>query len=802
MNWLEYELSLNNKPSIVKPVYIGIDFGTSTSVVSRAYINGKKVDIEPLKLNQPEQYGGVSRHYLANSVLAWKDKKLLWGQDAYRLKPLLTEGVNVFSSFKMKLGLAIGPTYPQTQLSQNRATTDVKIETAEDATEVFFKHLINTVKQETQINNLSQYRFAFSVPASFEANQRRSLLTALETNGISEKQCCLIDEPNAAFLSFLYQATKNDEQTPIIDKLKNQECNILVYDFGAGTCDISILQVSMKERIKSRNLAISKFTALGGDDIDLAIAKKVLVDQLLGDKKYDIEGRDIDEILVPKLKATAENLKIDVNKWLAQKGFRELEQIYNYADIGFETLSIKEVKLRKDKSFDLEKPKLYLHDFAKIMEEFVGEYHEAYSKHHIIAPIYDALQKAELIADDLDAVLFIGGSSKSPLVQSCVIRELTQNDENIDFIIPKDLQAHVSQGAAVHCFNYFGLGIDCVEPITSESVYIITQNDAMSMVIPASSSVPSKTPFRTELVVSNDNQSMIELPICVGNKNKLLGILSIHADEDWEFGGEKTFERGDVVIVKAQINHEKLLLVEATVNEKVATTQILNPLANEELSSKQMQVLKAKQAFNQSLLDNQGRPTKYVVKEYIRALENADEFELAADFYIALERLDKTENHATQICHLYDRAGMKRKSDYWAEIAHKRDPDEVTAFNLYCKENDIKKQIQYLEEALEFDPNYTSALLALGRILQRRGEPKGKKLLRKAQELLQSKIIPSERNLQDLVQVSRALDDEDAEAEAKKELDKMKKEKYDASLPYDVNNLVSSLSGRQLANKP
>ena len=47
----------------------------------------------------------------------------------------------------MKLGLAIGPTYPQTQLSQNRATTDVKIETAEDATEVFFKHLNNTVKQ-------------------------------------------------------------------------------------------------------------------------------------------------------------------------------------------------------------------------------------------------------------------------------------------------------------------------------------------------------------------------------------------------------------------------------------------------------------------------------------------------------------------------------------------------------------------------------------------------------------------------------------------------------------------------------
>lgn len=163
-------------------------------------------------------------------------------------------------------------------------------------------------------------------------------------------------------------------------------------------------------------MAISKFTALGGDDIDLAIAKKFLIDQLLGDTKYDIEGHDIDEILIPKLKATAENLKIDINKWLIHKGFGDLDKIFNYADIGFETLSIKEVKLRKDKSFDLDKPKLYLHDFANVMEEFVGEYHEEYSKHHIIAPIYDALQKAELIADDLDTVLFIGGSSKSPLV--------------------------------------------------------------------------------------------------------------------------------------------------------------------------------------------------------------------------------------------------------------------------------------------------------------------------------------------------------------------------------------------------
>lgn len=92
--------------------------------------------------------------------------------------------------------------------------------------------------------------------------------------------------------------------------------------------------------------------------------------------------------------------------------------------------------------------------------------------------------------------------------------------------------------------------------------------------------------------------------------------------------------------------------------------------------------------------------------------------------------------------------------------------------------------------------------MALGKIFQRQGKPIGERLLRKAQDLLQNTIIPSERDLQDLIKVSQALSDEDIESDAKKQLDKMKKTKHEASLPYDLNNFVSSLSGRQLANKP
>lgn len=106
--------------SIPRHIFIGIDFGTSTTVVSKAVAQDQKVNIETLTLSQPDEFGAEIRHHLINSVLAWKNNSLIWGQDAYRLKPLLIEGRTVFSSFKMRLGLSIGPTYPETRLAKKK----------------------------------------------------------------------------------------------------------------------------------------------------------------------------------------------------------------------------------------------------------------------------------------------------------------------------------------------------------------------------------------------------------------------------------------------------------------------------------------------------------------------------------------------------------------------------------------------------------------------------------------------------------------------------------------------------------
>ena len=82
----------------------------------------------------------------------------------------------------------------------------------------------------------------------------------------------LIDEPNAAFISYIHDS--EDSESIAISPHYNSK--VLVFDFGGGTCDISILEIGKSANgLYSKNVAISKFTKLGGDDIDRYITYKL-----------------------------------------------------------------------------------------------------------------------------------------------------------------------------------------------------------------------------------------------------------------------------------------------------------------------------------------------------------------------------------------------------------------------------------------------------------------------------------------------------------------------------------------------
>ena len=789
-------IDTNNNLSTDNNIYVGIDFGTSTTVISRAHLEEGRVSISEVPITQPKELGGFIKHYLINSVLAWKNKKLIWGQDAYRLKPTLHEGINVFSSFKMKLGLAIGPTYPRTSLASSRENTPT-IETAEDATREFFKGVLAGLTDELKAKDLSDYRFTFTVPASFEANQRRDLVQSLEANNISEEQLCLIDEPNAAFLSFLYECTHKKQEPAFLNKLKSDDANIIVYDFGAGTCDISILKVGLTEdSFQSRNLAISRFTALGGDNIDRAIAEHVLMPQLLRScQEYDPSLRDKEEVLIPSLQATAERLKIYVIKWMVENQINSLDELRNYSDIEFTDLPLNSITIKKKHTLYLDEPKLKIKAFRNIMEDFVGDYDGLHTPLHIVSPVADALDKSKLHREDVDAVLFIGGSSQNPLVQECVMDYVNEYSVNAQAIIPSDLRSHVSLGAAIHSFSYHGLDVDFIQPITSETIYIITKNEILETIIPASSPVPNPSAFETTLVVANREQSSIELPICVGNKNKLLGIITIDSDNAY-------FNIGDEVQVTASINQEKLLSITAQVAGKTVSSSILNPLSNEELTETESKLLKAKQAFNQDLLDYKGRPRIHVVKKYADAALEAGAYELAAELFQGIERMDSSYDYSTIICHAYDRAGRNNLSKQWAEIAYKRDPNDVNAYNLSIEHHDERRE-KYLRLSLEHNPNYTTSLLLLGKYLLAKGHPEGKELLRKAKDILSLRCqnsFATKRDCLDLINISSSLDDKNTESIANSALDEIN-EKEEKTKAYDDKNLVQTTNNDKLLKK-
>ena len=97
----------------LQATYVGIDFGTSTTVVSIASKeNGiDSIKTLPIKLTQILEDGTIYKSEKLPSVIAWFNGKLLVGEGASNLKYTLTRGKNIWFSFKMEIGEDLGAKY-------------------------------------------------------------------------------------------------------------------------------------------------------------------------------------------------------------------------------------------------------------------------------------------------------------------------------------------------------------------------------------------------------------------------------------------------------------------------------------------------------------------------------------------------------------------------------------------------------------------------------------------------------------------------------------------------------------------
>ncbi|MGD0510508.1 MAG: Hsp70 family protein, partial [Candidatus Micrarchaeaceae archaeon] len=326
---------------------IGVDLGTSNSAA--AVLEGGKPIMIP-SLEGASLYGKAFPSYVAFT----KDGQRLVGEPARRQAVANPEGT--VTAFKRKMGTdykykIFGKEYTPQELSAmllQKIKHDVEAYLGEPITKA-----------------------VITVPAYFNDNQRQATKDAGEIAGLEVLR--LVNEPTAAALA--YGVNKSD-----------RDMKILVYDFGGGTLDVTIMEFGKGVfEVKST----SGDTQLGGTDMDNAI-----VDFLVGEVNKQF-GVDLKKNLqgMQRLREAGEKAKIELSTTL--------------------TTDISLPFLTEDKNG---KPINFSYNFTRAkLESIVMPIVDRTGK-----PVKQAIADAKLSVSEIDKIIMIGGPTRMPIVQRFV----------------------------------------------------------------------------------------------------------------------------------------------------------------------------------------------------------------------------------------------------------------------------------------------------------------------------------------------------------------------------------------------
>jgi molecular chaperone DnaK len=308
-------------------------------------------------------------------------------------------------------------------------------------------------------------------PAYFDDSQRKATKVAGEIAGFTVKR--VINEPTAAALA--YGLTKKKDQ------------QIVVYDFGGGTFDISVLNISI-DTVEVK--ATGGDTHLGGDDFDQRI-----VDWLVSNFKKD-QGIDLakDTLALQRLRETGEKAKIELSS--------SLETEINLPFI----------------TSDAAGPKhLYYKMTRAQLENMVKDYLDK-----SIELVKQTLKEASLTPKDIEEVVLVGGQTRMPAMQKAV-SEFFGKEANKS-INPDEV---VAVGAAVEAGILQGEVRDVLLlDVTPLSLGIETLGQVNTILISKNTTVPTA---KTQVFsTAADNQPAVEINVLQGERpmatdNKSLG---------------------------------------------------------------------------------------------------------------------------------------------------------------------------------------------------------------------------------------------------------------------------------------
>lgn len=350
---------------------VGIDLGTTESVL--AYVDGEG------KVNTWKPENGSALH--ASAVLV--GSRVHVGDDAIRLagraNDVLLEG------FKRDMG---------------KSRCEKPVNGIEVPPEILSGFVLQHLKERAE-GDLGLIRdVVISVPAYFDAKRRLATQEAGRLAGLNV--VAIINEPTAASIGYGFSMGYLD-----VDKSQGAQ-NILVYDFGGGTFDVTLLRY---DEDRFRTLATDGDVRLGGIDLDTRLS------DYLADKFHARTGLD------PRSSETGKKNLLALANEVKHGLTNEQEYV---ANVAFGGKSISELMLREE--------------FNGLIEPFIER---------TLATCDDLLYEAGSMQwDQINTILLVGGSSQIPFI--------SQRLEALTGIVPTSIgnpQELVAKGCALYAAN-------------------------------------------------------------------------------------------------------------------------------------------------------------------------------------------------------------------------------------------------------------------------------------------------------------------------------------------------------------
>lgn len=353
---------------------IGIDLGTTNSAVA-------VMDKGELKILENQEGNRTTPSVVAHS----KSEERLAGMSAKR-QAVVNPKNTIFSVKRL-----IGRKFTDDEIKRDKSVLSYEIrESSKGGVEVkmgdkwytpeeISAMILQKLKSDAEARLGEKITDAvITVPAYFDDSQRQATKTAGEIAGLTVRR--IINEPTAAALAYGLNSKKSEQ--------------VVVYDFGGGTFDVSVLEVDFDALGGDvKVLATGGDTHLGGDDFD-----KRIIEHLVSEYKKQ-EGIDIskDPLALQRLKEAAERAKHELSTAMET----EINLPYITSDANGPKHFL--MKLTRAKLEDL------VHD---LLERSIVLVKEA-----VTSP---APKGAGLKIEDIDEIVLVGGQTRMPAMQEAV----------------------------------------------------------------------------------------------------------------------------------------------------------------------------------------------------------------------------------------------------------------------------------------------------------------------------------------------------------------------------------------------